>query len=308
MCTCPLPARRIAGGGIEFLQRAEKARFFSNATATLQIPCGQCYECRLKRSREWAIRCVHESKSHKDNCFITLSYRDMPAGASLNYSDFQKFMRRLRKAWPNDTIRFYMCGEYGETNPATKRVDGGLYRPHFHACLFGFNFPDREPLRLIDNPGLYKSKQLEVLWPHGFHSIGEVTFESAAYIARYCVQKVNGAKAMWHYMYVDPDTGEISWRNPEFNHMSLKPGIGRDWFEKYHPEVYASDSVIIRGKETKPPRYYDKKFAEIDEAAFDAVSDKREREGKSRAADHTDSRNEVRDVVVRARSSTLKRD
>ena len=40
----------------------------------MQVPCGQCIGCRLERSRQWAIRCVHEASLHPINCFITLTY------------------------------------------------------------------------------------------------------------------------------------------------------------------------------------------------------------------------------------------
>ena len=130
MCLCPLPARRVSGR-IEFLGRSTEGRFFNNVSATLQIPCGQCLECRLKRSREWAVRCMHEASLHKVNWFVTLTYEKDPF--TLRYSDVQQAWKRLRERV--GPFRFYLGGEYGETNPYTGVVDGGLYRPHFHALL-----------------------------------------------------------------------------------------------------------------------------------------------------------------------------
>lgn len=107
MCTSPLPARRV-GGQIEFLGRSASGRFFSSKAATLQIPCGQCAECRLKRSREWAVRCVHEASLHADNCFLTLTFRDDAKAISLDYkADFQPFMKRLRSRFPKDKVGFF---------------------------------------------------------------------------------------------------------------------------------------------------------------------------------------------------------
>ena len=40
----------------------------------LKVPCGQCIGCRLERSRQWAIRCMHEASLHDKNCFITLTF------------------------------------------------------------------------------------------------------------------------------------------------------------------------------------------------------------------------------------------
>lgn len=158
----------------------------------IMLPCGQCVGCRLERSRQWALRCVHESKMHKDNCFITLTYatEHLPPDSSLHYPDFQKFMKRLRKKY-GEGIRFYMCGEYGEN----------FGRPHFHACLFGHNFTDLKLWKETNGQKLYRSKELEQLWPFGHSSVGSVTFESAAYVARYIMKKITGEAAEQHYTF-----------------------------------------------------------------------------------------------------------
>nr|QJB20072.1 MAG: replication initiator protein [Microvirus sp.] len=167
------------------------------------LPCGQCTGCKLQRSLSWAIRCVHESKLHAENCFITLTYDpkkvppaeagELPADTSLNYRHFQLFMKRLRKRFPEKNIRFYMCGEYGEN----------FGRAHFHACIFGLDFPDKTKWKKGkgDNITLYRSKILEELWTYGFSSVGTVTFESAAYVARYITKKITGEAAESHYTF-----------------------------------------------------------------------------------------------------------
>lgn len=304
VCTSPLPARRV-GDQIEFLGRSESGRFFNNSLATLQIPCGQCVECRLKRSREWAVRCMHEASLHADNCFLTLTYADDKLlSPSLKYKDFQGFMKRLRKRFPNDRIGFFACGEYGETNPVTKEVDGGLYRPHFHALLFNFNFPDRVPCRMLGKADLEKSVLADSLWSHGAVKIGKVEFESASYVARYAMKKVTGAQAMWHYMCV-VDDGEIVFREPEMLHMSKRPAIGRAWFEKFGKHAYAHDSVVCRGVEMQPPRYYDKLLPDV---VRQMVVDQRIADSTSNPADFTDARNNVRAVVVEAGLKQFNRD
>ena len=110
---------------------------------------------------------MHEASLHRDNCFITLTYRDDDRAVSLDYSDFSGFMKRLRARLPKDKFGFFCCGEYGETNPKTNVVDGGKYRAHFHAILFGFNFPDRVPCRMLGRADLEKSKLLDEVWRHG---------------------------------------------------------------------------------------------------------------------------------------------
>lgn len=303
MCTSPLPARRV-GGQIEFLGRGEKSRFFSSKAATLQIPCGQCAECRLKRSREWAVRCVHEASLHRDNCFLTLTFRDDDKAVSLDYVYFQAFMKRLRARFPKDKIGFFACGEYGETNPVSGVKDGGKYRAHFHCLLFGFNFPDRVPCRMLGQSDLWKSPLLDELWRYGDCKIGEVNFESAAYVARYAMKKVNGDLAKAHYTIVLPD-GEIIERNPEMLVMSKRPAIGKMWFEKYGKHVYYRDRVIARGKEMQPPRYYDKLLPQV---VRQMVAKERETRLAGNACDHTDDRNNVRNVVVQAGLKQFERD
>lgn len=281
MCVRPLKGYRDKSGTL-FFHSVPGSNVF-------KVPCGQCVECRLKRSREWAARCMHEASLHAENCFITLTYRDNPV--SLNYRDFQLFMKRLRKVFPK--VRFYMCGEYGEE----------FSRPHFHACLFGVNFPDRVRF----GKSLFRSALLERLWPHGHSSIGAVTFESAAYVARYVMKKVTGDAAEAHYRFVDPDTGEVFDRTPEFCHMSLKPGIGADWLGKFFSDVYPTGQMVVRGVESQSPRYYDKLYRRADRAGFDGLKEARFVESLARYRDNYDYRLAVREKVVYARTRLLRR-
>lgn len=203
------------------------------------LPCRNCMPCRIARSREWAIRCVLESRAFDKNCFITLTYDPvfMPKDMSLHKEDFQRFMKRLRKN-TGLKIRYYMCGEYGELHG----------RPHFHACLFGYNPDDLYVWSVRNGVRLYRSPFLEKCWPFGFVTVGEVTYESAAYVARYVTKKITGDEAEQHY----------NGRLPEYNNMSLKPGIGTSYFEKYGEEMYAREFVVIRGNiKCKIPRYFD---------------------------------------------------
>lgn len=220
------------------------------------LPCGQCIGCRLNYSRQWAIRCVHEAQMHTNNSFITLTFNDESLFKrenpfSLNVRDYQLFMKRLRKKH-DKKIRFFHCGEYGEKNK----------RPHYHAILFGHDFPDKKLWQKRDDIRLYRSEELEELWPYGHSTIGDVTFNSAAYVARYVMKKVKGDGAEDHYKTVHPGTGEILPLQPEYCTMSRKSGIGYEWFKKYKKDVYPHDYVVINGRKVKPPRYYDNLLSE----------------------------------------------
>ena len=100
----------------------------------IEIPCGRCIGCRMRRASDWSLRVMHEAQLWKENCFVTLTYGHgkLPPNGSLDHGDFQLFMKRLRKR-VGKPVRFYMCGEYGD--------EGG--RAHYHACLFNVDFQDR---------------------------------------------------------------------------------------------------------------------------------------------------------------------
>lgn len=283
-CYKPLRAYRTAGGKPPAFSRSNG---FSDLP--IDLPCGQCIGCRLERSRQWALRCMHESNLWADNCFITLTYSDehLPSNSSLSVRHFQLFMKKLRKKYSSG-IRFFHCGEYGELN----------LRPHYHALLFNFDFPDKVLFSVNrDGHRIYTSPSLDALWGYGFSVIGSVSFESAAYVARYCVKKITGPAAAAHY-------GD---RKPEYATMSRRPGIGAGWYELYSSEVYPSDFVIRDGTRMRPPKAYDRKLESTDPKLFARVRAKRLRDAKKHADNNTVDRRAVREEVQQARANMLKR-
>lgn len=217
----------------------------------LHVKCGQCIGCRLARSREWAVRCVHEASLYEANAFVTLTYAPghLPVGGSLVASEIPEFIRRLRRRCGSRSVRYFACGEYGDV----------CQRPHYHALLFGFYPGDAEFSHTTDaGEKVYVSADLDQVWGLGRTLTGAVTFESAAYVARYVAKKITGAGAKEHYESVDTETGEVFSRLPERSWMSLKPGIGQGWLQRYLDDVYPSDEVVVRGHRNPVPRYYDK--------------------------------------------------
>lgn len=261
-CYKPLSAVRYYSTE-EGKKKISFGRHFENfdTAETLNLPCGQCIGCRLERSRRWAVRIMHESRLHDRNSFLTLTYdqRHVPPGGTLRVEDFQLFMKRLRKRC-SGALRFFHCGEYGERNG----------RPHYHCCLFGEDFHgDRVHVETSQRGDfLYESAFLTDVWGMGKAMIGDLTFESAAYVARYVLKKVTGEKKAEHY-------GE---RLPEYVTMSRRPGIGADWFEKFKTDVYPSDSIVMRGRLMMPPPFYDKLLEKVDPALFERVKRDRKRE------------------------------
>jgi len=215
------------------------------------LPCSQCVGCRLNYARNWAIRIMHEAQMHEDNMFITLTFnpeslnkRAIPS--SLDVTEFQRFMKRLRKQIAPKKIRYFHCGEYGEKKG----------RPHYHAIIFGHKFDDLilHEENKKTKVKLYTSKKLEKLWPYGFSTIGNVEFQSASYVARYIMKKQKGTDSKTK---INTETGEVSEQQHEYNTMSRYPGIAYAWYQKYQKDIYPHDYVVINNKKVNPPRYYD---------------------------------------------------
>ncbi len=225
----------------------------------VEIPCGQCIGCRLEYSRNWAVRCMHEASMHDENSFITLTYDNdnLPSGGSLVKKDCQDFMKRLRSRFNDKTIRFYLSGEYGSDT----------IRPHYHALLFGFDFPDKSYWSCRQDHKVWTSDTLDETWGHGLTEVGSVTFESAAYCARYMVQKFKGPKEVVEKYYDGLE--------PEFALMSRRPGVGYNYYVKYGREIFSHDSVIIDGREQKPPQYYERLFEVTSPLAHKSLKEER---------------------------------
>lgn len=191
-------------------------------------------------------------------------------------------------------VRFYMGGEYGT-----------IYgRPHYHALLFGVGFLDRKYHgRTKSGAKIYTSETLSRLWPRGYSSIGDVTFASAAYIARYVMKKRTGDGNKDTYEIIDPETGEIYFKKKEYNQMSRHPGLGKTWFQKYHDDYIHADKIrLIDGREVKPPRYYDKQLKRLDREIYEHTKHARELEQLAHAHDNTPERLAVREIVDNAKA------
>jgi hypothetical protein len=301
-CNYPITAYRLSSGAIVF-----DTKYGYDIITYLKVPCGVCIGCRMERARQWAVRCMHESSLYDENCFITLTYNDdhLPEFDNLNYDDFQRFMKRLRKKYTGKKIRFFMSGEYGES----------FGRPHFHACLFGHSFDDR--LYLKTSPAgakIYTSESLQSLWLDrnhdsiGFSTVGDINYNSAAYVARYILKKKLGRGSEDFYETMDLETGEVVTKNKEFNKMSLKPGIGTGFYKKFKSDMFPQDVCVVNGKATKPPKFYFKKLAEDDGTMYDDICYTREMRAMEKAEDNIPERLEVKEKCLEAKIKLLKRE
>ncbi len=237
-------------------------------TEFVEIPCGQCIECRLQRSRRWADRCMLELGYHESSYFLTLTYDndhipknqlyDEETGevyaenATLVKRDLQLFMKNLRRQYEyrgyTNKLRYFACGEYGSQ---TKR-------PHFHLIVFGLKLDDLVLYkRNFNGDNLYNSAFISKIWDKGFSVVGDVTWQSCAYVARYIMKKHLGK---------DSDIYERYNIEPEFTLMSRKPGIARQYYDEHKNELFYQDFVSIPtkdgGMQIYPSPYYEKLFEE----------------------------------------------
>ena len=286
-CVAPLHGHRASGGRVVFNGKGYKDR-------PVTVRCGQCVGCRLQRAQDWTLRLVHESQMHEKSCFVTLTYapENLPPDGSLQVKDFQRFMKRLRKK--HGKLRYFHCGEYGDEN----------LRPHYHAILFGEDFRLGAELLKSEPYPLWTQKGLEETWSQGFVVVGGVNYSTAAYCARYAMKKRTGPAAKERYARVDPTTGETWYVRPEYITMSLKPGIGATWLEKFSGDVYPSDEVIHDGRQYRPPKFYDRSLEEKD---LEELKTKRVRRAKKYTADSTPERLRAHERIYEQRERGRKR-
>lgn len=205
------------------------------------VPCGKCISCRVNRTNDWAVRIMHEAVSCSSS-YITLTYNDdnLPENGTLVKSDFQNFMKLLRRRL-DVKVRFFGSGEYGDQ----------FSRPHYHIIILGYDFPDKYLFKMYKGKPLYRSPFLEGVWTKGFSTVEDVSIESARYCAKYTVKYLTGERAN---VYKDKKI------IPEFSLQSRRPGLGYDMASR-NVEIFKNNNFIFLGGKRYPiPRYYRKKF------------------------------------------------
>lgn len=257
----------------------------------LELPCGNCLGCRLDYAKQWALRCMLESKKYEENVFLTLTYDDEHLSSpSLIKDDLTKFVKDLRRQWEYhyniSEIRFFACGEYGE-----------LYtRPHFHLILFNCPVPDKQIIAKSRGINYYTSPHIERIWNKGFITLGDVTYESCAYVARYVIKKQKGKGSAEFYDNLGLE--------PEFVRMSRRPGIAREWFEENKDKIYEFDEIFLSDgkgnlRTLKPARYFDRLYDNYKPEQLEEIKSRR------RIAGELKRENEMRTLGFENRNDYL---
>lgn len=197
------------------------------------VPCNKCEACHKRRASQWVFRLQQELKRSSSAHFLTCTYTDTSlthtkdGRPTLNYSDHQKFIKRLRKSCGNSQpLKYYAVGEYGEK----------FERPHYHYIMF--NLPDAS------------QSNLEAIWTNGIVDIGSVTAGAMAYVTGYINKKVISS-------YIKGET-----RLPERSFMSK--GLGQNYLtpatKSYYERKLLPYLHTTSGNKIPMPRYYKEKL------------------------------------------------
>jgi hypothetical protein len=188
-------------------------------------------------------------------------------------------------------------------------------RPHYHLIIFGYAFlDDRKPYKKsTDGSQLYWSEILDRIWGKGFCVIGNVTPETAGYVARYSMKKITGERAEQHYQRktLNIETGEIETTHlqPEFMTCSNRPGIGHSYYIKYGEQLAAHDNIAVKGQLRPVPKYYDRLLEKDDHERLKTIKKKRVKRAKTKQnkLNSTHERLAVREFVKQQKIRTLAR-
>lgn len=250
-CYTPLYMSRDGDGNYS-LSRLKKHESYA------RVSCGQCIGCLLRRSRDWAVRCTHHTKTCAPNTahFVTLTYADhlLPRHSITGKATFEddaisSFMKRLRTNTGQSGVKYFACREYGDRT----------LRPHYHICIFGLQLDDyRHYKRSRDGFDLFNSEHLSTAWQSRGHAVvAPATFNTVSYTARYTTKKIGSAlKPIDRHYATDVITGECFEHLPERTYASNRPGLGHEFFIRHHDSLLGLGSTIIGNKRYPLPRYY----------------------------------------------------
>lgn len=247
-------------------------------TSYYEIPCGKCIGCRSDQAREWSNRLIMEMSYHDSAYFVTITYDeehmkrvtyvDEMTGeikndrGTLDKRDFQLFIKRLRKARPEDRIRFYLCGEYGPTTD----------RPHGHCILFGLHLKEWQLIpcgKSETGQQYYTCSELERIWGNGFVSIEPANEFTCKYVCQYVTKKI-GQKPDEQYQA----KGQV----PPFALQSRRPGLGRQYYDEYGEELLQTDAKFMSttngSVRLTPPRYFRKLYREEQPEKAEKIAEK----------------------------------
>lgn len=272
----------------------------------LRLPCRRCIGCHLDHARDLALRCVHEASLHEQNWFLTPTYSDdnLPGDFSISKPEMQNFVKRIRNSGLK--IRYLAVGEYGNPENAKPGRYSHIDRPHYHMLAFGLRVDDARPYKKNKHGDyLYESKTILDLWGKGLCDLGPITKETAGYVARYNTKKLGGDDR--DYSFIHPDTGDLINRESEFKLTSTCPGIGHDWYMKYHADL-KKGYLTHNGKKHPIPRYYMDLMQRYHYEDYERITVNRKSKFDFYDPEFCNDRLRVREIIKKIRTKNVVRD
>lgn len=261
----------------------------------MEIPCGNCLQCRLDYSKTWAIRCTHEASFYNCNYFVTLTvdddwlnakdddgnylFKGKTGNPSLNRKIFTQFMKSLRWKFKHELnhvgVKFFGCGEY---NSSGER----LLNPHYHVILFNCPLPDLS-LDFVNDDGsvirkksargepMYFSKFIKDCWKYGFITVQDANYQTESYVSKYILKKQGSSESLTFSKGLQV--------LPPFLAMSNRPAIGMSYFEDNEDYLIDNPQLIVPRDRKEPlvtgvPRFYKKKIQDKNPELYDEMLDK----------------------------------
>ena len=89
--------------------------------------------------------------------------------------------------------------------------------------------------------------------------------------------------------------------------MSRRPGIGKNWYDKYSQDLYPKDFITANGKKYKIPLFYDKIFDLTNPNEMEIIKQKRKETAERHKDDNTLKRLCERHIIQKKRSKKLVR-
>lgn len=215
----------------------------------MYVPCKKCIPCKINHTSEWTMRLMMELQDWRNARFITLTYKPgtTPQNKTLVRDDVSDFFKALRQNLDGRKIRYFACGEYGESAEDPNDWEKGQ-RPHYHAIVYGLT--DSLEDRQACFNAWKKAEEFQWFGKNWQKVCGTVTKDSCSYVAGYCQKKLFGELAEEEYY----KQGKI----PPFQHQSNN--IGEHYFLE-HLQQYLNDGFIyFQGAKHPIPDTWKRKF------------------------------------------------
>ena len=114
--------------------------------------------------------------------------------------------------------------------------------------------------------------------------------------------------AKHHYMTQPDQYGEINPITAEYTTMSLKPGIGRDWYDQYKEDLFPDNYCVIDGRKLPVPNYYKKLYEKDNPDDYREILEKQKKHHHLTKENKTPERLYVRAQVAALNLRRLKRE